>query len=60
LAPFQTFVGDRDLLTPPVRSEALAAAIPNARLVIVTECEHASTLEQPEAVNHALIEWIAD
>jgi pimeloyl-ACP methyl ester carboxylesterase len=36
----------------------MAAAIPNARLVVVPECGHGSTLEQPEAVNRALIEWI--
>jgi pimeloyl-ACP methyl ester carboxylesterase len=36
----------------------MAAAIPGARLVVVPECGHCSTLEQPEAVNRALIEWI--
>ena len=58
--PTLVLVGDSDLLTPPDRSEALAAAIPGARVVVVPECGHASTLEQPEAVNRALIEWIVD
>ena len=57
--PTLVLVGDQDVLTPPARSEALVAAIPNARLVIVPECGHASTLEQPEAVNRALLAWIA-
>ena len=57
--PTLVLVGDSDLLTPPDRSEELAAAIPGARLVVVPKCGHASTLEQPEAVNRALIEWIS-
>jgi pimeloyl-ACP methyl ester carboxylesterase len=56
--PTLVLVGDCDALTPPDRSEEMAAAIPNARLVVVPECGHGSTLEQPEAVNRALIEWI--
>jgi pimeloyl-ACP methyl ester carboxylesterase len=56
--PTLVLVGDRDPLTPPDRAEEMAAAIPNARLVVVPECGHGSTLEQPAAVNRALIEWI--
>ncbi|MFT4074311.1 MAG: alpha/beta fold hydrolase [Asticcacaulis sp.] len=56
--PTLVLVGDKDPLTPPDRAEEMAAAIPNARLVIVPECGHLSTLEQPEAVNRALIEWL--
>jgi len=51
-------VGDSDPLTPPELSEEIAAAIPKARLTVVPQCGHASTLEQPDAVNSALIEWI--
>jgi pimeloyl-ACP methyl ester carboxylesterase len=51
-------VGDGDELTPPVLSEEIAAAIPGARLVIVPDCGHLSTLERPEAVNKALVELI--
>jgi pimeloyl-ACP methyl ester carboxylesterase len=56
--PTLVLVGDSDQLTPRHLAEEMAAAIPNARLVVVPECGHASTLEQPEAVNRALIEWI--
>jgi pimeloyl-ACP methyl ester carboxylesterase len=56
--PTLVMVGDHDMLTPPDRSEEIAAAILDARLVVVPECGHASTLEQPEAVNQALVEWI--
>jgi len=56
--PTLVLVGDSDPLTPPELSEEIAAAIPNARLTVVPRCGHASTLEQPDAVNKALIEWI--
>jgi len=56
--PTLVLVGDGDPLIPLDRAEEMATAIPAARLVVVPECGHISTLEQPEAVNHALIEWI--
>jgi len=57
--PTLVLVGDRDLLTPPDRSREMVDAIPDARLVIVPDCGHASTLEQPDAVGAALVEWLA-
>jgi len=56
--PTLVLVGDKDVLTPPDRSEEMAAAIPGARLCIVPECGHASPLEQPDAVNAALVQWL--
>jgi pimeloyl-ACP methyl ester carboxylesterase len=56
--PTLVLVGDRDALTPPDRSEEMAAAIPNARLVVVPDCGHASSLEQPAAVTAALEDWL--
>jgi pimeloyl-ACP methyl ester carboxylesterase len=56
--PALVLVGDGDTLTPPDRSEEIAAGIPGARLVKVPDCGHLSTLERPEAVNRALIEWM--
>jgi len=57
--PTLVLVGEDDKLIPPERSEEMAAAIPGARLGKVPECGHESTLEQPEAVNRALVEWIS-
>lgn len=57
--PTLVLVGDRDPLTPPIRAREIADAVPNGRLVIVPDCGHASTLEQPEAVNTALQELLA-
>ncbi len=56
--PTLVIVGDSDPVTPPERAGEMAAAIPGARLVTIPMCGHASTLEQPEAVNRALIDWI--
>lgn len=56
--PTLVLLGDKDALTPPDRSEEMAAAIPDARLVVVPNCGHASTLEQPETVNAALLDWL--
>lgn len=56
--PTLVLVGEQDQLTPPALAREMATAIPQARLVIVPECGHASTLEQPQAVNQALQEWL--
>jgi pimeloyl-ACP methyl ester carboxylesterase len=56
--PTLVLVGDGDPLIPLDRAEEMATAIPGARLVVIPECGHLSTLEQPEAVNRALIDWI--
>ena len=50
--------GDSAPLMPPDQAVEIAAAIPQTRLVVVPECGHASTLEQPGTVNQALIDWI--
>ena len=56
--PTLVLLGDRDPLTPPDHAEELAAAIVGSRLVVVPECGHDSTLEQPDPVNRALVEWL--
>jgi pimeloyl-ACP methyl ester carboxylesterase len=57
--PTLVLVGDKDTLTPRERSEEIAAGIRDAELVVVPDCGHLSTLEQPEAVNAALARWAA-
>jgi pimeloyl-ACP methyl ester carboxylesterase len=56
--PTLVLVGDQDAITPPFMSEDMAEAIPGARLTVVPDCGHLSTLERPEAVNAALQEWL--
>lgn len=56
--PTLVLVGDGDALTPPDRAEEIAGLIPGARLVVVPNCGHLSTLEQPPAVTAALEAWL--
>jgi pimeloyl-ACP methyl ester carboxylesterase len=56
--PTLVLVGDGDELTPPHLSEEIAAGIPGARLVVIADCGHLSTLERPEAVTQAMVEWM--
>ena len=57
--PTLVVVGEQDVLTPPDRAAEMAAAIPNARQVVVPDCGHLSTLEQPDAVTQALVEFLS-
>ncbi|AXK80386.1 alpha/beta fold hydrolase [Pseudolabrys taiwanensis] len=51
-------VGEGDELTPPALAQEMAAGIGGSRLVVVPGSGHLSTLEQPDAVNAALGEWL--
>jgi pimeloyl-ACP methyl ester carboxylesterase len=57
--PTLVLVGDGDVLTPPALAQEIAEGISGARLVVIPDCGHLSTLERPQAVNQALIEWMA-
>lgn len=56
--PALVVVGEDDELTPPPAAEALAGAIPSARLAVVPAAGHLSNLENPEAFNRALGEFL--
>jgi pimeloyl-ACP methyl ester carboxylesterase len=56
--PTLVLVGEGDELTPPERAAEIAAGIAAARLVTVPRSGHLSTLEQPEAVTRALLQWL--
>ena len=57
--PTLVLVGDSDQVTPPDCAAEIAAAIPGAQLVVLRECGHASTLEQPDRVTQLLAEFLA-
>jgi pimeloyl-ACP methyl ester carboxylesterase len=57
--PVLVMCGEADVLTPPERSREIAALVPQAKLVMVPRCGHLLTMEQPEVVNAALVEWLA-
>lgn len=50
--------GREDAFSPPADHEAIAAAIPGARLEVVPGSGHFLPVERPEAFNKALREWI--
>lgn len=56
--PTLVLVGEGDELTPPELAEEIAAGITGAKLTVVPECGHLSTMEKPEAVNAALAGWL--
>jgi len=56
--PTLVLVGDADVATPPELNKEIADGISGARLVVVPNCGHLSTLEQPELVNAALAQWL--
>jgi len=57
--PTLVVVGEKDVLTPPADSEAMAAAIPGARLVTVPGAGHLTPMERPKAVAEALAEFFS-
>jgi pimeloyl-ACP methyl ester carboxylesterase len=56
--PTLILCGREDAITPLARHEEMAALIPRAKLVVVEECGHLSTLERPNEVNAALRKWL--
>lgn len=56
--PTLVLVGEEDKLTPPALSEAMAKAIPGARLSVIPKAGHLSSLEEPEAFNADLLSFL--
>ena len=56
--PTLILVGDGDELTPPSLAEEMAGLIAGSRLQTIVDCGHLSTLEQPDAVTRALVDFI--
>ncbi|MEO6215605.1 MAG: alpha/beta hydrolase [Sphingomonas sp.] len=55
--PVLVAVGREDRWSPPSQHEAIAALIPDARLVIIEGAGHMLPLEAPGALNHAIAGW---
>jgi pimeloyl-ACP methyl ester carboxylesterase len=51
--------GRHDRFSPPERAQASAAGVPRARVVVVEDCGHLPTLEQPDAATSAIREWLS-
>lgn len=56
--PTLIIVGEIDVATPSAKAERIRERIPGSRLVVIPGAGHSSTIEEPEAVNQALIEFL--
>jgi len=56
--PTLVMVGEEDIVTPPAKAERIANAIPGARLKRIPRAGHIATLEQPQAVTHAISNFL--
>jgi pimeloyl-ACP methyl ester carboxylesterase len=56
--PTLVMCGRDDQLTPLDLSEEMAAAVPDAKLVVVESCGHLPALEHPEVTGEALRRWM--
>ena len=50
--------GRQDAWSPLARHEQMHALLPGSRLAVIEHCGHMSTMEQPEAVTAALLDWL--
>ncbi len=56
--PTVVICGRQDGLTPLAESEEMAEKIPRAKLVVIEDCGHLSTMERPRAVSAVLRYWL--
>lgn len=56
--PTLVVVGDQDASTSPAMARELCAAIKGARLEIITNAAHIPTVEQPEALNRLILDFL--
>jgi 3-oxoadipate enol-lactonase len=59
-SPTLVIVGEKDPGTPPAMAEVLHAKIPGARLVVLRGAMHCSAVEEAEAFNRAVGEFLAE
>lgn len=57
--PTLVLVGADDQMTPPALAREIHQGIAGSRLVEVPHCGHLASIEQPDAVNAALRDWLA-
>ncbi len=58
-APTLILVGDQDVATPPAVAQRIHAQIPQSQLAIIPGAGHTSTVEEPEAVNAAILAFLS-
>jgi pimeloyl-ACP methyl ester carboxylesterase len=58
--PVLCIVGEHDALVAPAAVAAVAALLPNARVVVVPGCGHSPYFEDPETWNDAVRSFLDD
>jgi pimeloyl-ACP methyl ester carboxylesterase len=56
--PTLVLVGEHDAITPPDEARRMATAIPDAQLAIIPDAGHLAPLENPEAANEAILDFL--
>jgi pimeloyl-ACP methyl ester carboxylesterase len=56
--PSLVLCGQYDGISPPAEMREIAAKLPNARYIEIAKAGHMAPLEQPEAVNAAIREFL--
>ncbi len=56
--PTLLLCGHEDSWSPPAQHQKMGEQMRHAWLCIIEQCGHMSTLEQPAAVNKALVDWL--
>jgi 3-oxoadipate enol-lactonase len=56
--PTLVIAGARDPTVPLAAKELLARRIPGARLLVIPGSRHATNIDQPEAFNRAVLEFV--
>lgn len=56
--PTLILVGDEDVATPPEKAARIHAGVAGSRLVKIAGAGHSSSIEQPAAVNAAILEFL--
>jgi pimeloyl-ACP methyl ester carboxylesterase len=57
--PVQIVYGEADVVTPPAKNREVAALRPGARVTAIPDAGHALYLEQPQAFNSIVAEFLA-
>jgi len=57
--PTLILMGEQDKLCPLDRHQLMHSLLENSKLVLIENAGHLTTLEQPQAVNAALREWLS-
>ncbi len=58
--PTLVVVGEKDVIAPPAEAQAMAEAIPGARLAVIPGAGHLTSMESPAAVARALGDFFAE